>query len=213
VKGHVLLLPKLNFLCTASVLSTAATAPAAIASPSDNSHLNQQFLGLLRVVREKGMDAQAIQHFIMEEPFAKESKLDVQFNSSRWPAAYQPDRSNLIINPSLLGIGKNDALCAVYAVTEIFDQLIYAQLHLQSKSNDCKRGIYPNATKDVLDRLLKIKADKQEDIKASVMGVLPDAQDAGDIVDPYSAWLIASPRYASETDCVKAFEQAVSAKL
>lgn len=170
-------------------------------SAARNPVLNQQFAHFLGIARKSSLDSETIISFLKAQPYLKENGVNVIVHPSRWPAAYQPATNNIVINPDLLRLGKSNPEAMAFATTEIFDQVIYAQLYAQAKNPDAI-GIVCPPTPDALGRLIDIKADKQDAIKVSVMGSVDDSADGGAprmLIDPYSAWLLASPQHVVES--------------
>lgn len=179
-------------------------------SPVSLPRLNQQFAELWAGVSKSQLDVNQLLSAINALPELRGAGVKAQLSNSRWPAAFQPDQNNLVIHPELLRSTGQEPLARLYALTEIFDQVIYAQLHIQKHSPEVP-GILPLSGEEELAALLAIKAKKQEALRSALTGRLDSDKQSEQpvLVDPMSAWLLASPRYGLESECVKAFERAV----
>jgi hypothetical protein len=184
-------------------------------SVARNPVLHQQFLGFLEFAKKELLNPDATVAFLKEETYLKSNGVNVVVHPSRWPAAFQPEMNNLVINPELLELGQTNPDTLVFAVTEIFDQIIYAQLHSQSVDSHAIRIVPPPTpdNPDSLERLINIKAAKQDAIKAAVMGstdtTAASATARQIVIDPYSAWHIAAPLHGVEAKAVDAFSKAM----
>lgn len=183
-------------------------------SVARNSVLHQQFLRFLEFAKKELLNPDATVAFLKEETYLKSNGVNVVVHPSRWPAAFQPEMNNLVINPELLGLGQTNPDTLVFAVTEIFDQIIYAQLYSQSVDSHAIRIVPPPTpdNPDSLERLINIKAAKQDAIKVAVMGSTDNTAANAPrqiVIDPYSAWQIAAPLHVIEAKAVEAFSQAM----
>lgn len=179
-------------------------------SPANLPRLNQQFADLWACVSKSPFQVNELLSSINALPELRNAGVKAQLSDSRWPAAFQPEQNNLLIHPELLRYSSNAPLARLYALTEVFDQVIYAQLHSQRKASESP-GILPESALNDLDALIAIKAKKQDALQSAMTGRLDgESQTAQPIlVDPMSAWLLASPRYGLESECVRAFEREV----
>lgn len=183
-------------------------------SVARNAGLHQQFSGLLEFAKRESLDPVATVRYLKEQSYLKNNEVDVIVHPGRWPAAFQPEMNNIVINPDLLELGKTNAKTLAFAVTEIFDQIIYAQLYSQAVRINANRIVPPPTLEnpDGLDRLIQIKAAKQDAIKVAMTGSVDNTTENVPrqiVVDPYSAWVIASPLHVVEANAVDAFSEAV----
>lgn len=183
-------------------------------SVARNPVIHEQFMNFLEFAKKESLNAEATVAYLKNQTSLKSNNVDVIVHPGRWPAAFQPEMNNLVIHPELLELGKTNSDTLAFAVTEIFDQIIYAQLYSQSVDSHAIR-IVPPATPqnpDGLERLIDIKAAKQDAIKVAAMGSIDTTADNSPrkvVVDPYSAWLIAAPLHVIEAQAVNAFSQAM----
>lgn len=179
-------------------------------SPANLPRLNQQFADLWACASKSPFQVDELLSSINALPELRRAGIKAQLSDSRWPAAFQPEQNNLLIHPELLRHASQAPLARLYALTEVFDQVIYAQLHSQWQAPDSP-GVLPESGVGDLPAMLAIKAKKQQALQSATTGRLDaESQSAQPLlVDPMSAWLLASPRYGLESECVRAFERAV----
>ncbi|HEX4878844.1 MAG TPA: hypothetical protein VFV39_03285 [Limnobacter sp.] len=183
---------------------------------AQNHRLQQQFSEFLMEGRRCKLSERGVTSYLANCPALKFNGVDVLIDPSRWPAAYQPSKKNLVIHPALLVLGRQNRQTLLYAVTEIFDQVIYAQLDAQLTRPDGV-GVLHGADENTLHRLLAIKADKQEKINVAAMGSTnptpAGAPAPTQEADPYSAWQLLVPRHGLELEVVAAFSNAIESFL
>lgn len=178
-------------------------------SAAHNKVLEQQFTDLLVHAQKSRLDVSNLLIYLKNQPYLKSCEVDVIVDTSRWPVAFQPLLNNIVINPHLLSLGRSSQDALIYVVTEIFDQVIYAQLH--ARADGFQLDWIPQ---DLLTRLIKIKAAKQDAINVALMGGIDQEDELAEppiVIDPYSAWHLASPRHITESRALEAFQKAMQA--
>lgn len=180
-------------------------------SPANLPRLNQQFANLWACVSSNSFKINQLLAAIKQLPEFCNAGARVRLDGDCWPAEFRPDTNELLLHPELLTSAGQNPQAKLYGLTEIFDRLIYAQMHWQHQE-PASPGILPASGVADLPALLAIKAKKQNQFRAAMsavqgQGESPTAQPL--LVDPMTAWLLASPRYGLESECAKAFEQSV----
>lgn len=180
-------------------------------NPINLVRLNQQFNALWHCVSSNSFKIKQLLSAIRQLPEFRNAGATVRLDDDCWPAEFRPDTNELLLHRDLLTYAGQNPQAKLYGLTEIFDRLIYAQMHWQHQEPGSP-GILPASGVADLPALLAIKAKKQNLFRAAMstghgQGESPAAQPI--LVDPMTAWLLASPRYGLESECAKAFEQSV----
>jgi hypothetical protein len=178
---------------------------------SNNQVFNRQFSVFYNAVNKEGVSSS---HFINQISGVLKSRglsTHVQLSDLMWPAGFDENNNTLTVHPDFFKIGQSNQDCRLFCATEVFDRVIYAQLHHEFESGSAA-GNVSNTGGDELLALVQIKAAKQEAILKQQLGTESGRADSyEEIIDPTSAWNIASPRYGFEGKCTQAFEQALNA--
>lgn len=175
-----------------------------------NHLLSRQFNDFQCKCRGECFSGPEIVQYLNAQAYLKNCNVTVIVNTSRWPVAFQPATNNIVINPHLLSIASENANAKLFALTEIFDQVIYAQLHAEAHGTKYP-SVLPEANVWMLGHLLDVKRAKQDVIKIAAMGSVDETEHAEPlamVVDPYSAWLLASPAFVPEPVARDAFQRA-----
>lgn len=178
---------------------------------SNNPVFNRQFSEFYKSVNKEGLTRSQFIDATRSIFKSRGMSNQVEMSDSKWPAGFDENTKLLTIHPAFFEIGQNNSDSRLFCATEVFDRIIYAQLHHEFESGSVSGNI-SNTGGDELLALVQIKAAKQEAILKQQLGTESGMEVSDDeIIDPTSAWNIASPRYGFENKCVQAFEQALSA--
>lgn len=174
---------------------------------SRNLELARQFNYYLSAFQVLPISADALKSYFDKEPATKPLGLRWYETQLVWPAAYSQSGGLVQFNPALSKLDKNMQLARIYALTEIFDQVIYAQLHGQQLVPQLEIPL-SGAQKDTLPQLLRIKLAKQQ---LAQHNQFFQESEPEVILDPYCAWSLACPRHAGSPEvALQEFNQAIA---
>lgn len=167
---------------------------------SHNVWLTRQFNDFLVHFLTRSITTSALENYFNNHIETQAFGLLWCESESIWPASYSLHSGQILINSVLTGIHKSKIMARFCALTEIFDQVIYAQLHRQTWMPQLEVPL-AGPQKSTLPQLLRIKMAKQHAAEHNHFFQEAEPQF---VVDPYCAWSLAFPRYIQSPDTARA---------
>lgn len=178
---------------------------------ANNSTFNHQFSSFFSAVNKEGLSHEQFITAVKAVFQSRGLSTSVQMSEQSWPAGFNEQTNSLTIHPAFFEICQVNQDCRLFGATEVFDRVIHAQLQHESDQGPTSQGISNTGGQELL-ALVQIKAAKQDAILKQQRGSESGKPHQDEqIIDPTSAWNIASPRFGSEARCSDAFEAALGA--
>ena len=163
---------------------------------SQNRKLAEQFNHYWSHFRSKLLTSAALKSYFDSEMATQHLDLLWHETELTWPVAYNQGNGVVQIHPLIGKLDNLTQMAKAYILTEVFDQVIYAQLHAQLLIPELNTPLEENQ-KVIVPQLLRIKLAKQQAIQQNQFFFETEPQV---ILDPYCAWALAVPLHVGDAE-------------